>query len=161
MANIKDFRDFDAFKASRAFVREIGFLVRSTSLRRSRNLVDQMGRASISVLSNFAEGAERDGNAEFIQFLTICKGSIGELRAQLIYCLDIELIDRDKYDTVDEMAASAGRLVGGLARYLKTSGGLGPKIRESSPTNQEEETGQTQESVGRSRLNPQLVTRNP
>jgi four helix bundle protein len=86
MANIKDFRDLDAFKASRAFVREIGFLVRSTSLRRSRNLVGQMERASISVLSNFAEGAERDGNAEFIQFLTICKGSIGELRAQLIYC---------------------------------------------------------------------------
>jgi four helix bundle protein len=126
MANIKDFRDFDAFKASRAFVREIGFLVRSTSLRRSRNLVDQMERASISVLSNFAEGAERDGNAEFIQFLTICKGSIGELRAQLIYCLDIELIDQDKYDTVDEM--SAGRLVGGLARYLKTSGRLGRKF---------------------------------
>jgi four helix bundle protein len=128
MANIKDFRDFDAFKASRAFVREIGFLVRSTSLRRSRNLVDQMERASISVVSNFAEGVERDGNAEFIQFLAICKGSIGELRAQLIYCLDIELIDQDKYDTVDEMAASTGRLVGGLARYLKTSGRLGRKF---------------------------------
>jgi four helix bundle protein len=128
MANIKDFRDFDAFKASRAFVREIGFLVRSTPLRRSRNLVDQMERASISILSNFAEGAERDGNAEFIQFLTICKGSIGELRAQLIYCLDIELIDRDNYETVDEMAASAGRLVGGLVRYLKTSRRLGRKF---------------------------------
>ena len=128
MANINDFRDFDAFKASRAFVREIGFLVRSTSLRRSRNVADQMERASISVLSNFAEDAECDGNAEFIQFLTICKGSIGELRAQLIYCLDIELIDRDKYETVDEMAASAGRLAGGLVRYLKTSGRLGQKF---------------------------------
>jgi four helix bundle protein len=93
MANINDFRDFDAFKACRAFVREIGFLIRSTPLRRNRNLVDQMERASISVLSNFAEGGERDGNAEFIQFLTICKGSIGELRAQLIYCVDIR-IDR-------------------------------------------------------------------
>jgi four helix bundle protein len=90
--------------------------------------VNQMERASISVLSNFAEGAERDGNAEFIQFLTVCKGSIGELRAQLIYCLDIELIDEDKYHTLDEMAASAGKLVGGLARYLKTSGRLGRKF---------------------------------
>src|SRR6202007_2441217 len=123
MANMKDFRDFDAFKTSRAFVREIGFLVRSTSLRRSRKLVDQMERASISVLSNFAEGAQRYGNAEFIQFLTICKGSIGELRAQLIYCLDIELIDRDKYDTVDEMAASAGGPVRGLACIFENTGG--------------------------------------
>jgi four helix bundle protein len=130
MANINDFRDFDAFKACRAFSREIGFLVRSSSLRHNRRLFDQMERAAISVLSNFAEGAERDGNAEFIHFLTICKGSIGELRAQLIYCLDIELIDRGKYKNLDEMAGSASKLVGGLARYLKTSGRSGRKFED-------------------------------
>jgi four helix bundle protein len=128
MANINDFRDFDAFKACRAFAREIGFLVRSTPLRRNRNLADQMERASISILSNFAEGAERDGNTEFIQFLSISKGSIGELRAQLIYSLDTELIDQIKYDTLDTMATSAGKLVGGLVRYLKTSGRPGRKF---------------------------------
>lgn len=72
-----------------------------------------MERASISILSNFAEGAERDGNTEFIQFLSISKGSIGELRAQLIYSLDTELIDQIKYDTLDTIATSAGKLVGG------------------------------------------------
>jgi four helix bundle protein len=122
MANINDFRDFDAFRACRGFSREVGFLVRSSPLRQNRRLVDQMERAAISVLSNFAEGAERDGNPEFIHFVTICKGSIGELRAQLIYCLDIELIDQVKYKILDEMAGSASKLVGGLARYLKTSG---------------------------------------
>ena len=60
-----------------------------------------------SVLSNFAEGFERDGNAEFMQFLTICKGSVGELRAQLIYCLDIELIQPDRYEALDLMAETA------------------------------------------------------
>jgi hypothetical protein len=45
MANIADFRDFEAFKACRAFVREIGFLIRSVPLRRNRCLVDQMERA--------------------------------------------------------------------------------------------------------------------
>lgn len=50
-----------------------------------------MERASISALSNFAEGFEREGNSEFIQFLAISKGSIGELRAQLIYALDLSL----------------------------------------------------------------------
>jgi four helix bundle protein len=99
MANITDFRDFEAFKACRVFTREIGLLIRSVPLRRNRSLVDQMERASISVLSNFAEGFERDGNAEFIQFLSICKGSVGELRAQLIYCLDIELIEQERYET--------------------------------------------------------------
>ena len=127
MANIADFRDFEAFKACRVFVREVGFLIRSMPLRRNRCLVDQMERASISVLSNFAEGFERDGNAEFMQFLTICKGSVGELRAQLIYCLDLELIQQDRYDGLDLMAETAARLLGGLARYLKTSGKSGRK----------------------------------
>ena len=132
VANIRDFRDFEAFKACRAFVREIGLLVRSVPLRRNRCLVEQMERASISVLSNFAEGFERDGNAEFMQFLTICKGSVGELRAQLIYCLDIELIEQERYEALDVMAETAARLLGGLARYLETSGKPGRKYERRS-----------------------------
>jgi four helix bundle protein len=104
----------------------------SAPLKRDRCLVDQMERASISVLSNFAEGFERDGNAEFMQFLTICKGSVGELRAQLIYCLDIELIELERYETLDVMAEKAARLLGGLARYLKTSGKTGRKYERRS-----------------------------
>jgi len=134
VANITDFRDFEAFKACRIFTREIGLLIRSVPLRRNRCLVDQMERASISVLSNFAEGFERDGNAEFIQFLSICKGSVGELRAQLIYCLDIELIGQERYETLDAVAETAARLLGGLARYLKTSNKAGGKyVRRSRP----------------------------
>jgi four helix bundle protein len=134
MANITDFRDFEAFKACRILTREIGLLIRSVPIRRNRCLVDQMERASISVLSNFAEGFERDGNAEFIQFLSICKGSVGELRAQLIYCLDIELIEQEQYETLDLMAETAARLLGGLARYLKTSNKAGRKyVRRAHP----------------------------
>ena len=162
MANINDFRDFDAFKACRAFAREIGFLVRSTPLRRNRNLADQMERASISILSNFAEGAERDGNTEFIQFLSISKGSIGELRAQLIYSLDTELIDQIKYDTLDTMATSAGKLVGGLVRYLKTSGRLGQNSKialHQSERKNKREPGRPNPQPATS--NPQQATRNP
>jgi four helix bundle protein len=134
MANITDFRDFEAFKACRIFTREIGLLIRSVPIRRNRCLVDQMERASISVLSNFAEGFERDGNAEFIQFLSICKGSVGELRAQLIYCLDIELIEQEQYETLDLLAETAARLLGGLTRHLKTSNKAGRKyVRRSHP----------------------------
>lgn len=93
-----------------------------------------MERASISVLSNFAEGFERDGNAEFMQFLTICKGSVGELRAQLIYCLDIELIEQERYEVLDGKAEAAARLLGGLARHLRTCNKTGRKYdRRSRP----------------------------
>ncbi len=127
MASVNDFRDFEAFKACRAFVREAGLLSRTPSFVQSRSLVNQMERASISVLSNFAEGYERDGNVEFIQFLTISKGSVGELRAQLIYSLDIGLIPEPKYETLDAMAEPASRLIGGLARYLSGSEKRGRK----------------------------------
>ena len=134
MANITDFRDFQAFKACRVFTREIGLLIRSVPLRRNRSLVDQMERASISVLSNFAEGFERDGNAEFTRFLSFCKGSVGELRAQPIYCVDIELIEQERYEALDLMAETAARLLGGLTRYLKTSNKAGRKyVRRSQP----------------------------
>ena len=94
MATVTDFRNFEAFKACRTFAREIGLLVRTRKFVPNRRLADQMERASISALSNFAEGFEREGNSEFIQFLAISKGSIGELRAQLIYALDLGLLFR-------------------------------------------------------------------
>jgi four helix bundle protein len=140
MATVTDFRNFEAFKACRAFAREIGLLVRTRKFVPNRRLADQMERASISALSNFAEGFEREGNSEFIQFLAISKGSIGELRAQLIYALDLSLLSESQYDALDEAAESATRLLGGLMRYLGGSAKRGrkydrkPKRRRSNRT---------------------------
>jgi four helix bundle protein len=127
MITVNDFKDFDAFKAWRAFVRETGSLLRTPSFASNRNLANQMERVSISVLSNFAEGYEGDGNAEFIQFLSFSKGSVGELRAQLIYSLDIGLVPQSRYEELDTMGVSAGRLLGGLSRYLGGSEKRGRK----------------------------------
>jgi four helix bundle protein len=93
-------------------------LIRTPEFRRDRVLFEQMERAAISVLSNFAEGFERDGNAEFAQFLSISKGSIGELRGQLIYSLDVGLIEERLHAELDDKANTATRMVGGLMRYL-------------------------------------------
>jgi four helix bundle protein len=118
MAKLDSFTDFEAFQASRSFVREVGLLIRTPKFYRNRALREQMERAAISVLSNFAEGFERDGNAEFAQFLAISKGSIGELRGQLIYSFDVGLIDERQHAELDEKASTATRIVGGLIRYL-------------------------------------------
>ena len=84
MTGIKDFTDFEAFRQSREFVKQTGRAIRTYRLNRDLDLVRQMRKASISVLSNFAEGFNREGNNEFVQFLAYSKGSIGELRGQLI-----------------------------------------------------------------------------
>ena len=137
MAKLNSFTDFEAFQASRSFVREVGLLIRSPKFRRDRVLFEQMERAAISVLSNFAEGFERDGNAEFAQFLSISKGSIGELRGQLIYSLDVGLIEEPLYAELDDKADTATRMVGGPIRYLAGSEFRGRKFgqrAEKKPT---------------------------
>jgi four helix bundle protein len=109
--------------------------VRTPSFVSNRNLANQMERASISVLSNFAEGYERDGNAEFIHFLSVSKGSVGEIRAQLIYSLDIGLVSEKRYDELDVMGVSASRMLGGLSRYLSGSERRGRKFDRRTKAN--------------------------
>ena len=127
MAEIRNFHDFESFKACRAFVKAIGVTLRKPKFNSDRILAAQMQRACISVLSNFAEGFEREGNIEFIQFLSVSKGSVGELRAQLIYSLDLGLLDDRPFNELDALGESATRLLGGLIRYLSKSEKRGRK----------------------------------
>jgi four helix bundle protein len=127
MAEIRNFHDFESFKACRAFVKAIGLTLRKPRFSSESILAGQMQRASISVLTNFAEGFEREGNIEFIQFLSVSKGSVGELRAQLIYSLDLGLLDEQSFSELDALGESATRLLGGLIRYLGKSEKRGRK----------------------------------
>jgi four helix bundle protein len=91
MGAIRRFEDFEAFKTARDFVRATGVMIRQPVFRPENQLRWQIEKALISILSNFAEGFERSGRQEFIQFLTIAKGSTGEVKAQLIYALDYSM----------------------------------------------------------------------
>ena len=137
MTGIKDFTDFEAFRQSREFVKQTGRAIRTYQLNRDLDLVRQMRKASISVLSNFAEGFDREGNNELVQFLAYSKGSIGELRGQLIYAVDQKLLPNETQMELDQLARSASRLVGGLMTYLASCDHRGRKylnLQESKPS---------------------------
>jgi four helix bundle protein len=106
MTGIKDFTDFEAFRQSREFVLQTGRAIRTYRLNRGLDLLRQMRKAAISVLSISLKA----------QFLTYSKGSIGEVRGQLIYTVDQELLPNEVQIKLDQLARSANRLVRGLVR---------------------------------------------
>ncbi|MEP6718901.1 MAG: four helix bundle protein [bacterium] len=88
MSPVDRFEDLEAWKLSRALT---GLVYAASGTGRFSHgfaLRDQIRRASISIVSNIAEGFERDGDKEFLQFLSMAKGSCGEVRAQLCLASD-------------------------------------------------------------------------
>ena len=79
-------------------------------------------------MSNIAEGFERDGNREFVNFLSVAKGSIGEVRAQLYIARDQEYISDRDFDHAKKLVIETGNTIGGLMKYLKQSEFKGKKF---------------------------------
>lgn len=79
-------------------------------------------------MSNIAEGSERDGKKEFVQFLSIAKGSTGEVKSLLYIALDQEYIDKETFNKLFALAEEISRMIGGLLVYLRQSEIKGTKI---------------------------------
>lgn len=82
-------------------------------------LVSQMRRASISIFANIAEGYERHYRKEYIQFLMIAKGSLGEMEAYLMFAKDLNYINKQEFSGLDERRREIARLLLGLIKSLK------------------------------------------
>ena len=102
---------------------------------RDFGLRDQIRRASVSIVSNIAEGFERDGDKEFLQFLSMAKGSCGEVRAQLYVALDQHYITDAQFSAISDKTLNISQMLSGLIKYLRHSDFRGNKYkRPSTPT---------------------------
>jgi four helix bundle protein len=130
--SIKNFEDLEIWKDARALTRAIYQLTGDLKFSKDFGLRDQIRRAAVSIMSNIAEGFERGGNQEFIQFLYVAKGSCGEVRSQLCVAMDQGYVDQK---VVDDLLTSLKRLsvmIKHLIDHLKSSGMRGPKYSGSS-----------------------------
>ena len=114
MATIQRFTDLVAWQKARAMNRSIYVLTRRPSVERDRAFVSQIRRASVSVMSNIAEGFERGGRPEFHQFLSVSKASAGEVHSLLYVALDAGYITEGEFRDLQLQVEEVGRVVGGL-----------------------------------------------
>jgi four helix bundle protein len=112
--NVDKFEDLIAWQKARELTRAVFRVTEHPALSRKFGLVDQIERASVSIMSNIAEGFERGSAAEFHQFLFVAKSSCAEVRSLLYVLLDAGYIDETSFDTLQAQAAEVGRIIGGL-----------------------------------------------
>jgi four helix bundle protein len=134
MAKFTRFEDIEAWKRARELTRKIYECTQTPAFAKDFGLKDQIRRASVSTMSNIAEGFERDGNLEFVQFLSTAKGSVGEVRAQLYVALDVGYISGERFDELSQDAVAIGRMIASLMSYLRTAEHRGLKYKSQAST---------------------------
>lgn len=140
MATIKRFEDIEAWQQARVLCDEVFKITNEGPFAKDYKLRDQINGSSGSVMDNIAEGYERDGRKEFIQFLSIAKASCGEVRSQLYRAIDRNYIAKEKFEELYSLSNKIGKMISGLMAYLKTSDYSGTKFNEPLVPYNEPET---------------------
>lgn len=129
MSRFEKFEDIEGWKMARAVSNCVYDFTSSEPCCRDYAFINQIRRAAVSIMSNIAEGFERDGNKEFLQFLSVAKGSCGEVRSQLYIALDREYVDQTQFDAIHGILMETSRTIAGLMKYLKNSEDRGRKFK--------------------------------
>lgn len=118
MGKIQKFEDLEIWRLARDICLQIEYLIQKTNLKTNYSLKNQMDRSSGSIMDNIAEGFERNGNREFINFLSIAKGSAGEVKSQSYRAFDKKLITQEQHLQLNEMIELVKNKIGAMMNYL-------------------------------------------
>jgi four helix bundle protein len=129
MGKIQKFEDILAWQKARELTREVYAHSKTGAFAKDFGLRDQIQRASVSIMGNVAEGYDRGGDKEFIQFLSVSKGSCGEVKSHLYVALDQQYINPTQFNQLYNSADEVGRLLAGFMAYLKQSDLRGRKFK--------------------------------
>ena len=130
MSAVRDFEELAIFQKARDLSKNISPITQRGEFKYDTRFVQQIRAAAGSIMDNSAEGFERTGNKEFLNFLYIAKGSCGEVRSQLIRANDLGYMTKEEYD---ELYTECRKLSAGIMNFIKeirTSEYAGAKYKE-------------------------------
>ena len=130
MSAVRDFEELAIFQKARDLSKIIYPITQRGEFKYDTRFVQQIRAAVGSIMDNIAEGFERTGNKEFLNFLYIAKGSCGEVRSQLIRANDLGYMTKEEYD---ELYTECRKLSAGIMNFIKeirTSEYAGAKYKE-------------------------------
>ena len=129
MGKIQKFEDLEIWSLALEICQLVEFLIQNTNLKTNYSLRDQIDRSSGSIMDNIAEGFERNGNREFIQFLSIAKGSAGEVKSQSYRAFDKNLITKEQHFKLNEIVELEKNKIGAMMNYLNNCEMKGLKFK--------------------------------
>ena len=129
MPTVKQFEDLDIWKLAREICKEVHRLTNTSHFNKDFSLKDQMRRSSGSIMDNIAEGFEREGRKEFIQYLSVSKGSAGECRSQLYRAYDNNYITEEDFKKLFDKLILESQKIKSFTKYLNNSDYNGTKYK--------------------------------
>ena len=129
MATVKNFEDLEVWKNARSICNDIFRLKETTDLKSDYKLYNQINGSSGSIMDNIAEGFERNGTREFIQFLAVAKASCGETRSQLYRGLDRNYITEEEFEILRNKLTLLSKQISSFINYLQKSDLKGVKFK--------------------------------
>ena len=125
------FEDLPIWQKARELSQSVYTLTTTPEFNKDLRFRDQIRSSSGSVMDNIAEGYERGGNKEFLNFLYIAKGSCGETRSQSYRAFDFKHINENQLDDLLQKTTELSREIALFIQYLRNSGLKGEKYYNS------------------------------
>ncbi len=118
--SVKTYQELLVWQKAMDLVAETYTLIRLLPREELYALSDQMRRAAVSIPSNIAEGQQRNSTKEFVQFLSVARGSNAELETQLIICVRLEYLKPSQTETAMNLCQEIGRMLNALIARLSS-----------------------------------------